>query len=172
MYLIAVCDILGFSALVERTPLDVLVDNRLSWFRKALSHSIHKNEFPSTAPPTPELNKHEHLGVVWFSDTVLLYTKSDTDDAIRELLLAVGWLLFETVLDGNTKIRGGIAYGEAYIDQENSIYVGKPIVEAYNLERVQQWAGAALSLSAHDRIPEHVRSGKCADWWLHLGISL
>lgn len=166
MYLIAVCDILGFSALVERMPLDALVGNTLSWFRKALSHSIHKNEFPSVAPPTPELNNHEHIGVAWFSDTVLLYTKHDTDEAVRELIMAVGWLLFETVLEGTTKVRAGIAYGEAHIDQENSIYVGKPIVEAYKLEKMQQWAGAALSLSACERIPEHVRSGKFADWWI------
>ena len=44
-YMIAVCDILGFSKLIESNPLDKVVDHTLGWFRKALHHSIHKNGF-------------------------------------------------------------------------------------------------------------------------------
>ena len=164
--LIAVCDILGFSYLVEKNPLDSVVDNALGWFRQALNHSVHKGEFPSTFPPTRDLDSHQHVGVSWFSDTILFYTKDDTDEAVRQLLLTVGWLLFETMLEGTTRVRAGIAYGEAHIDKENSLYVGLPIIEAYNLEKQQQWAGAALTKSACARIPEYARTGKFADWWI------
>lgn len=165
-YLIAVCDILGFSALVQTNPLADVVENSVAWFRRALNHAVLKGEFPAVPPPTTQLNAHEHVGVAWFSDTILFYTKQDTDEAIRELLLVIGWLLFETVLEGTTKIRAGIAYGEAHIDQNNSMYVGQAIVDAYNLEKVQQWAGAALTESACARVPEIARSGKFADWWV------
>ena len=40
-------------------------------------------------------------------------------------------------------IRGGISFGEAYINEEESVFVGKPIVEVYQLEKSQQWAGVA-----------------------------
>lgn len=165
-YVIAVCDILGFSPLVESGQLGDVVEHALGWFRKSLHHSLHKNAFPENTPATRELERHPHVGVAWFSDTVLLYTKQDTDDSVRELLTAVGWLLFETMIHGNTRIRAGISYGEAFIDPENSIYVGKPIVEAYRLEQSQQWSGGALTESAVQRVPQMARTGRFADWWL------
>ena len=63
-------------------------------------------------------------------------------------------------------IRGGISFGEAYIDEEESVFVGKPIVEAYQLEKRQQWAGVALTEKAVERIPERVRLGVFGDWWV------
>jgi len=165
-YLIAVCDILGFSTLVEKNSLDDVVSGALGWFRKALHHSLHKRDFPSEVPAKTAFVGNEHVGVAWFSDTVLLYTRRDDDEAVQQLILTIGWLLFETMIGGNTRIRGGISYGEAYIDEANSIFVGKPIVEAYRLEQQQQWSGAALTATGSNRIPEHIRSGQYADWWV------
>lgn len=165
-YLLAVCDILGFSQLVGSNRLVDVVEHALGWFRMALHHSIHKNGFPEGVPATSELDRHAHVGVAWFSDTVLLYTKQDTDESARELLATLGWLLFETMIQGNTRIRAGVAYGDALIDPENSIYVGKPIIEANQLEKAQQWAGAALTESAVLRVPASARTGRFADWWL------
>lgn len=163
-HMVAVCDILGFSNLVESVELDAVVMNAIGWFRKALHHSLHKQEFPQVPPSLKELDTHAHVGVAWFSDTVLLYAKDDSDSAVRELLTVVAWLLFETMMQGITRVRAGIAYGEVFIDSENSIYVGKPIVEAYRLEQEQQWSGAALAESAEERIPASARSGQYADW--------
>jgi hypothetical protein len=166
-YLVAVCDILGFSNLVEQNPLDQVVDGALGWFRRALHHSIHKDGFPPEVPHKAETDAHEHVGVAWFSDTVLLYSLRDDDEAARQLIMTVGWLIFETLLSsGRTKIRGGISYGEARMDRENSIFVGKAIVDAYRLEKRQEWSGAALTETACDRIPEYARSGGYADWWV------
>jgi len=165
-YFIAVCDILGFSALVQSTPLDRLVDGHLGWFRRSLHHSLHKTSFPDTPPPASALESHALLGVAWFSDTVLLYTRDDSDEAVRELIATVGWLIFEGQLGGTTRIRAGLAYGDAHIDPAGSIYVGKPIVEAHQLETAQQWSGAALTPEAVERVLEEARTGKYADWWL------
>jgi len=165
-YFLAVCDILGFSGLVEKNSLDFVVDQALAWFRQSLSHSVHKNGFPGQVPPTSDLDRHERVGVAWFSDTLLFYTKQDTDDAVRDLLATVAWLVFETMLQGQTRVRAGVAYGEAFIDPTNSLFAGRPIVEAYQLEQVQQWSGGALAPSALNRVPEIARSGEFADWWL------
>lgn len=165
-YFIAVCDILGFSDHIEANPLDIVVNQSLDYFRRSLNHSVHKFEFPSQAPPTSDLDRHKHVGVALFSDTVLFYTKHDTDDAIRELLATVSWLIFETIQQGQTRVRAGFAYGEAYIEPENSLFIGMPIVNAYRFEQQQQWAGGALDCSAYMRIPKEVRFGEYADWWL------
>lgn len=163
---VAVCDILGFSELVEQQPLGAVVDNAIGWFRKALNHSLLKNGFPSETPSLPTLEVHPDVGIAWFSDTVLFYTKQDNDQAVRELLSTVAWLLFETILEGVTKLRGGIAYGPVHLEPENSLFVGKPIIEAYRLEQSQQWSGVALAASAVARLPECVRTGELLDWWV------
>jgi hypothetical protein len=164
--MVAVCDVLGFSSLVEKSPLVDVINDSLGWLRKALHHSLHKREFPGEIPSKDEFLENDHVGVAWFSDTILLYTRRDDDEAIRQLVQTVGWLLFETMMGGNTRIRGGISYGEAYIDGEDSVFVGKPLIEAYRLEQKQQWSGVALTKSASDRIPAHVRSGQYGDWWV------
>jgi hypothetical protein len=162
-YTIALCDILGFSDLVKGNQLDAVVDNVLGWFRKALHHSINKNGWPEIVPNFDEIDKNSRIGLAWFSDTILLFTREDTDESLQELLQTVEWLLFETMLY-NTRMRAGIAYGEAFIDPKNAMYVGAPIIDAYQLEQQQQWSGAALTKSAAERVPEYARNGKFADW--------
>lgn len=166
LYTIAVCDILGFSNLVETNPLDRVVDIAIGWLRKAFSHSIHKNGFPNDVPTLSELQDQTNLGIAWFSDTILLYTLRDTDKCLQSLLSTLGWLIFETIFVPETRIRCGVSYGIAYIDQENSIYVGMPLIEAYQLEREQAWSGAALTPSAVQRIPKLARNGKFPEWWV------
>jgi hypothetical protein len=164
-YMIAVCDILGFSHLVQMSPLQNVVNDSFGWLRKSLHHSLHKRDFPNEIPKKSDFLGNKHVGIAWFSDTFLLYSRRDDKEAIHQLIQTVGWLLFETMMAGRM-IRGGISFGEAYIDEEESVFVGKPIVEAYQLEKSQQWAGVALTEKAVERIPERVRLGVFDDWWV------
>ena len=163
---VAVCDILGFSTLVGSKPLTFVVDQALGWLRKALYHSLHKEGFPEHTPNISDLRNHEHLGFAWFSDTLLLYTRDDSPECIQQIIQTVGWLLFETIIAGNTRLRCGISYGETFIDEENGLFVGRPIVEAYHLEKSQEWSGAALTDNATALIPERARNGEFGDWWI------
>ena len=162
-YTIALCDILGFSDLVKENLLDAVIDDVLGWFRQALYHSINKNAWPEIVPTFDEIDKNSKVGLVWFSDTILLFTREDTDESLQELLQTVEWLLFET-MHYTTRMRAGIAYGDAFIDPINSMYVGVPIIDAYRFEQKQQWSGAALTKSASDRVPDFARKGRFANW--------
>lgn len=165
-YTIAICDILGFTKLVEDNTLDTVVESHLAWLRKALRHSIHKGDFPEEVPTLEDLQSNASLGLAWFSDTILIYTIEDTDDALRELLTCLGWLVFETIIGGNTRLRCGVSYGEVFIDRENSLYVGEPLIEAHRLEQAQTWSGGALTPKAAQRVPEVARSGHFVDWFV------
>lgn len=164
-YALAVCDILGFSILIQENSLDDVVQVHLRRLRKALHHSIHKGEFPVEAPSLQALQDQSELGLAWFSDTILIYTLEDTDDNLRALTSCLGWLLFETIY-ARTRLRCGVSYGEAFIDAENSIYVGKPLIEAHRLEQDQVWSGGALSLEAVERLPTYARTGEYVEWFL------
>jgi len=165
-YTIAVCDILGFTRLVQRNPLEQVVGKSLGWLRRALHHSIHKVDFPSEAPSLKQLQEHPNVGLAWFSDTILLYTREDTEECLRSLISGVGWLLFETMFTPDVRLRCGISHGESYIDSEQSVYVGQPIIDAYLLQEEQAWAGGALTNTAVERLPISARSGYFPEWFL------
>lgn len=165
-YMVAICDILGFTQHVRNNTADRVVSDVLGRLRKSLYHSIHKNGFPKDVPPLSELQNHAHIGLALFSDTILLYTREDTDESIRSFVNMLSWLVFETMFMQNTRIRCGVDYGLAVIEPENSIYVGIPIIEAFKLEKKQQWSGGAFTEAACNRIPHYARDGNDVNWWV------
>jgi hypothetical protein len=163
-YTIAVCDILGFSRLVEEVEIDQIVEGHIAFFRKALHHSMIMGDFPDEPPEFDSLQDNSLLGLAWFSDTILIFTREDSDAALQELIRCLSWLIFETTVGGGTRIRCGVSYGEAFIDPANSLYIGQAIVDAYRMEQLQAWTGGALTSDAVNRVPEHVRRARLADW--------
>ena len=163
--MMAICDILGFSSLVMNFPLDDVIENAIVWFRKALTFSLHGGDFPDKLPDLPEIEIHDKLGLVTFSDTVFIYTLEDTIDCYRNLCATVASLLFVTMPVSHTRVRCGISYGEAFIDKKNGIYVGKPIIEGHELESVQQWSGGAFTKEAVAQLPEGAQIGHFYDWF-------
>ena len=144
-YMVAMCDILGFSEFVQNNPLEGIVKASFEWLRKALYHCMYKNGFPNESVTLNQLLAHGRLGLAWFSDTILIYTLEDTDECINALASTLGWLLFETMLVPQVRLRCGVSYGEAYMDERNAMYVGKALIEAYQLQECQEWSGGALT---------------------------
>ncbi|MFZ0927033.1 MAG: hypothetical protein WAN11_00420 [Syntrophobacteraceae bacterium] len=158
-YTVAICDILGFSRLIRRVPLEDVVEHGLGSLHKALHFAINKVDWPETPPSLNDINKNPHVGMTWFSDTFLLYTREDSDVDMQALLEAVACLIYISIIN-MTSIRAGVAYGKAVIDPENAVYVGEPIIDAHEMEERQQWAGGALHESAIERIPESIKNRK------------
>ncbi len=151
--MVAVCDILGFSKTVFETPLELVVNGPLNKFYNALLFAI-EQKLPSNGNlALANLQSQNRVGVQWFSDTVLIYSIDDSQKSLQELLQTISWLLFITVFNRHIRIRVGISYGDVYIDNENKIYVGPAIVEAYKMEQAQEWSGGALTKSAEQVIP-------------------
>jgi len=161
--LVAVCDILGFSDLVLKEELRSIIES-YSFFRKTAHHSLLQDAFPKNTPIPDEIYRHPNVGIAFFSDTALFYTRVDSDANCKDLLSTVSWLLFENMFHKPTRLRAGIAYDEVYIDYMNSIFLGRAIVEASKLEKAQQWSGAALNLSAEGRLNQYVDSSCFIDW--------
>jgi len=160
---VAVCDILGFKSLVMAKPLQDLLQGELALFRKLVGFSVKHEDVSSSPPDLCGLRSQERVGFAWFSDTVLIYSKDDTDISCRNVIETVAWLLFSTMLT-QTKVRAGIAYGEFAEDSVNESYFGRAIVEAYELEQAQEWAGGALTQAAADRLPRRDTTGARFQW--------
>lgn len=151
--MVAVCDVLGFKRLVYDAPLE-RVGGAMTHLRRMLTYAV-RHEDPKGEPPTmAELRGQANVEIVVFSDTIFLFAKDDGDDAVRELIEAVGWLLFGTTISSVVGLRAGLAYGEVLLEPENDIFVGKPIVDAHLLETQQEWSGATLCETAVERLAQ------------------
>lgn len=155
--LVAIGDILGFKNTIRTTPLEHVVSNYLLFFRKAMEHAMQAKGWPDPPRDFASLRAQSVLGIEWFSDTIVLYTKEDTDDAAIKLIQVVNWLLFETFYNPATRLRFGIDYGELNADTNAGQIVGNAVVAAHELEANQQWMGGALTTAALDRLPIDAR---------------
>lgn len=159
-YMVAMCDILGFKKLVEMFPASQIKERSFGYLKKALKFSVEKN-IPETVPSVNELLKsltNYRLGLALFSDTILIYTLEDTDTSVNNLISTLGWLMFATIGFSDVRLRCGVSFGEAEMDVPNAAYVGKALVEAYELQESQEWAGGALTPKAVERLPTEAKT--------------
>lgn len=155
--LLALADILGFKKTILTTPLDVVVQTYFGYFRKAIQHTLQQQGWPDVPEDFDDLKAHARLGMEWFSDTLILYTNDDTDDAVRNLVQTVNWLLFETMYYPTVRLRVGIDYDELHVSTNAGQIVGKAVVGAHELEKQQQWSGGALTEAAAGRLTDDAR---------------
>ena len=126
-YTIAECDILGFSSIVERASLDDIVNDALTWLSKALHHSLHGGNFPDGSMTL------QSFKLIQMSACLGFPIPSCSSHAAT---ITTVYSLFSSVLAGScskpcTSARfvsdAAFSYGEAFIDPENSLFVGLPI---------------------------------------------
>jgi hypothetical protein len=161
------CDILGFKNIIAKTPIDQVLDYFRRGLGGALYRCIHHEEPPDDLPSLHDLQSQTRVGFAWFSDTLLFYSLQDDLESRRNVVETLGWLFGQQLLiSSEWRLRGGVAYGEFYADPTNAIYVGQALVDAYSLEKVQDWAGAALNPAAESVLPSGVGQGPGYPWYL------
>jgi len=157
--MVAVCDILGYSNLVREHSLQKIIDYHVKNILNIIKSSIPKYGETMTSPTQLDLMRTGMVGHVAFSDTVIIYSLNDDRDGRKNVLDAVYRLLCIPMNTPYYRYRVGISYGEMYVDREEGIYIGKALIEAHDLEVMQEWSGAALTESAanmfRDYYPEN-----------------
>jgi hypothetical protein len=84
------------------------------------------------------LSQESPISYALFSDTVLLYSSDDSQQAFEFMILAAQSLLGINLSYG-LPLRGAITKGDVFV--ENDVFIGKAIVDAYLMEQQQDWAG-------------------------------
>lgn len=154
-YMVAACDILGYSNLVREHSLQELVNYHLGNIVNVVKSSIPSPKENTNAPTEVELLKTGAVGHVSFSDTIIIYSLDDNRDGRKNVLDAVYRLLCIPINTPYYRYRIGIAYGEMYVDIKQNVYIGKALVEAHDLEVLQEWSGASLTDSAASMFKNH-----------------
>ncbi|MCX5716910.1 MAG: hypothetical protein NTW44_01105 [Nitrospirae bacterium] len=128
-------DILGFSDIVRNNKLE---DVWKTYSKIKSSASFIKDNLES-------LFKRKIINIDNFSDTFLMYTSDYSNmgqehiDECFNALLGVCDALFHSANTNGIPIRGAITVGELIVN--DGIHLGKPIVEAYEMEHKQDWIG-------------------------------
>jgi hypothetical protein len=136
---VALFDVLGFSSVVSSDQHGEGLQGYFTCLQEAFSSN----------PSDPIVD------YVVFSDSIVLTTRSDSEDWFRILLL---WCsrLFSVMLKKEIAVRGAIAHG-SFVRKAApyGVFVaGKAIIDAYNFEKAQDWIGIMLAPSAVKRVPD------------------
>jgi hypothetical protein len=87
-----------------------------------------------------------------FSDSIILISHDETElGALKLLLYALR--ASQALIVHHFPVRGAISYGEMYVDQANSVFLGKALTSAYELEQRQNWIGVAIDETLPQAFP-------------------
>jgi hypothetical protein len=142
-------DVLGFSERVEELGLPRILaqyESLLATIRSRAGGRVVLEAEPVDNQGTMvPVAAYLDLRSTYFSDTVLIWTGYDP---IRFRVSADLVLdFFCDCLHNGLPLRGGIAFGEALMDEGRGIFLGSPIVEAARAEAAQRWCGCSFGPS-------------------------
>lgn len=138
-------DILGFRKLVSEQPAGELGQK----FTRVVGQTLRAMNRPLLDPGTePTLFPAHPADKTWclsyaFSDSIIMVSHNNSQDACLAVLVYALRSMQYLLLSG-FPVRGGAAFGEMYVDERASLFLGKALTTAYELEERQNWVGASL----------------------------
>jgi len=82
----------------------------------------------------------------FFSDSVVLVSFDDSFESLLKLLVNT-WRITQVLIGLKLPVRGAVALDEMHVDENDNIFIGKGLLEAYDLEHSQDWIGVAIENS-------------------------
>ncbi len=78
-----------------------------------------------------------------FSDTIIIFTLSDQPEDLYSMLI-LSSELFSNSLHRCVPLRGGIAHGDFFFNLDLGLFLGVPLVKAYQIGEEAQWIGITV----------------------------
>lgn len=143
---VAHIDILGMRAMMRR-------DAETAW--KVLSGLANvRDHLAQLQLSYIETARQERLGerlmAVMFSDTIVLFTKSESDEDLQAILIALGEFMHKAMLS-LVPVRAGLAGGQFFFNIKESMYAGPALIEAYEIGEAAQWLGVVTTKEIHEQ---------------------
>lgn len=136
---VAFFDILGFKEMMLRESHDAVAEKLIKIHK--ISDMLHDKEGSNEVL----------LRRVKFSDSVVLITNDDSNEAGKKIIQSSAWLL-AGALARSVPMKGAIAHGLFTADFENSLYFGQPIIDAYLLQDELKLYGCILHHTAEAKL--------------------
>ena len=136
---VAFLDILGFKEFVMRHSIHE-VYSRLKKLN-ALRPDNDEADYDS------ELEKRIMFTIM--SDSIFIFSKDDTFSNLRYFLTYVKRVM-RMAIRKEIPLKGAIAYGTIAVDDEQNLFCGQPIIDAYQLEEDLQYMGVVFHHTSED----------------------
>jgi hypothetical protein len=144
---VAFLDIVGFKNLIIR---DLGFENAIAKLRR-ISEKDSKIESQFNHEDFEKNDKP--IRIVRFSDTIFIFTRGATQEDLCNLLHTSSQLMAISVKE-EILLKGAIAYGAVLCNEEDQLYVGKPIIDAYELEQDLNYLGLTLHHTTEKKLNE------------------
>jgi hypothetical protein len=154
---VAFLDIMGFKDMILRKSHEDVKKilepfSSLFWAIEKIAHdSLSQITFKSNSSvvlPTEGLVRS-----VIFSDSIILVSIDDSKDSFVNLLATLGWVLKYAFIN-IIPIKGAIAYGDQTADFNRSLHFGRPLIDAFELQKELQLYGVILHHTMEKRLSE------------------
>lgn len=100
-----------------------------------------------------ESYESDSMKTVSFSDTIVIFTKTDSKECLELITYAVSWL-FAKAIEKGIAIKGAIACGMMSVNISRQIFFGQPLIDAYLLQEDVGFYGIVLHNSAEKKLNE------------------
>jgi hypothetical protein len=88
-----------------------------------------------------------------FSDSIILSSHDDSQESVLKLLIFT-FLITRMMMVQGFLVRGGVSFGDMFVDLKSNIFVGSALTNAYQLEMKQEWAGVTIDSKIVDSFPD------------------
>ena len=136
-------DIMGFKDMVMRNS-----HNEIYQMLEDLAKK--RNTLDTTKVDRYEQNL---MKTVSFSDTIVIFTKTDSKECLELLTFAVSWL-FAKAIEKEIPMKGAISCGDMSVNINQQIFFGQPLIDAYLLQEDVLFYGIVLHNSAERKLNE------------------
>jgi hypothetical protein len=148
---VAFLDIMGFKDRLQREgheKIDVMLESLQPSLKdlrkrvnKAINHKDIEGKSESFIPCFP----------VSFSDSIIFFSSDKSLNSAIDLLVTVADFIATAIVE-EIPIKGAIAYGKLTVNREKSIYFGKPIIDAFELQNEMKLYGAIFHHTAEQAL--------------------
>lgn len=125
-------DLLGFENLVHTGG----IENILPLYEEVLSH----------LEQAAGQKIYQGISFSWFSDTFIIFSKTGRPEQFA-LIEQACRIFFQKLILNQIPVRGALAFGDLYTQQERNIFIGPALVDAYKYGEGQEWLGFLLAPS-------------------------
>ena len=147
---VAFFDIMGFKDSFNRGSHEEVAQQMKS-FADAVNSAHERTKKSETAALLGGIlhlqDRVVHHAII--SDCVILYTENVSKLSLHSIINAISWLLTDCI-EKNIPIKGALAKGKFTASKEESLYFGRPLIDAYELAEQLHYYGAVFHHSAEN----------------------
>lgn len=98
-----------------------------------------------------------------YSDSIMIYSKDASYESADSFLCTMSSIINALIVE-TVPFKGSIAFGKMTLDEENSIFFGQPLIDAYLLQEELNFYGLIIHSTAETEL---IKMKQKADMWLY-----